>query len=81
MSGTFSAITLSGSDNTIFGRQFQNLNEYFPGTLDEMRIYTGALSGAQVAALAAIPEPAATAALVGGAMFFVARVSRRRGAA
>lgn len=49
--------TTAGGDNTRFGEQFSGLGEFFAGDLKDMRIYTGALSAPQVAALSNTPEP------------------------
>lgn len=50
---------------------------FYTGSLDEIRIYGSVLSGGQIAALAAIPEPS-TFALIGLGAFGLAIVSRRR---
>lgn len=64
-----SAITSNpaGTD-TRLGRQFAPFDEYFNGVLDDVRIYSGALTSQEVAALAAasVPEPATYALLVIG---------------
>jgi hypothetical protein len=53
----------------------------YTGSLDEIRIYDSALSGGQIAALAAIPEPATYAWIFGaGACLAVAFKRRRVGA-
>ncbi|HVZ93633.1 MAG TPA: LamG domain-containing protein [Phycisphaerales bacterium] len=54
--GPLIATTTGGSD-TRLGRQFGGIAEFFPGTLDEVRVYSGALTGAEVAALIPAPSP------------------------
>jgi hypothetical protein len=55
--------TTAGGSDTAFGAQFGGFGEYFRGTLDDVRIYTGTLSATQVFALAnpeaTTPEPGA----------------------
>jgi hypothetical protein len=59
----------AGGTNTRFGRQYGSFSEFWRGTMDDVRIYSGALSGSQVAVLAAggtaVPEPSAVAMLAG----------------
>jgi hypothetical protein len=76
--GTFGAIGVAGTDNTRLGAQFETYTEYFYGSIDEVRIYSGALSGAQVAALVAIPEPSATVAMLAAATLGAAATTLRR---
>jgi probable HAF family extracellular repeat protein len=59
LKATHAAIgTTTSGDNTRLGAQFQTFGEYHNGDLDEVRVYTGALTDAQVAALASNPPPA-----------------------
>jgi hypothetical protein len=52
----------SGGTDTRFGRQFGGFTEFFHGRIDDARIYSGALTGAEVSALnaafASVPAPA-----------------------
>lgn len=48
----FPITTTSAGDSTRLGRQFSPYAEFFIGSLDEIRIYGGALSAAEVRALA-----------------------------
>ena len=51
-------ITIAGSGTaTRLGRQFGSIDEFFHGTVDDLRIFSGTLSSSGVASLAAIPEP------------------------
>jgi hypothetical protein len=48
------------SENTRLSRQYNGHSEYFPGSLDNVQIYTGVLSAQDVAGLAGlnnVPEP------------------------
>lgn len=66
-----------GGTPTRLGRQFEPYGEYFAGFVDELRIYNGALTGAQVAALAsAVPEPA-TAGLMSMGLLALALCRRK----
>lgn len=67
-----------GTD-TRLGRQFDPYweNEYFIGNLDDVRIYTGALTADEVAAIATTPEPA-TMILLGIGMISLARLKRKQ---
>lgn len=66
-----------GTD-TRFGRQFDPYweNEYFIGSLDDVRIYTGALTADEVSAIAATPEPA-TLILLGIGLIGLAGLRRK----
>ncbi len=74
--------TTAGGDDTRFGTQFSGISEFFQGDIRDMRIYTGALSGQQVAALASTPEPGMMALLgasgMTGAGFAMRRKRNRR---
>lgn len=60
----------AGGSNTRLGRQFAPFAEYFHGSLDDVRIYSGTLTALEVAQLAQVPEPGTlallTAALAAG---------------
>ena len=49
--------TTTGGDVTRLGKQFSPYGEYFNGSMDDLRIFNGALSAAQVSALTSVPEP------------------------
>lgn len=67
------ATTPAGS-NTRLGRQFEPYAEFFPGDLDELRIYDGALSDEEVRGLA-VPAPGT---IVGASALALAGARRRR---
>lgn len=51
-----------GGTDTRFGQQFVNVNEFFTGYMDNIRVWDSALSAGEVAALDhAVPEPAGLA--------------------
>jgi hypothetical protein len=60
----------AGGDNTRFGRQFSPFAEFFHGRLDDARVYAGALTADEVAAIQAeltgLPLPASLLLLVTG---------------
>lgn len=64
--------TTPAGSNTRLGRQFSPYDEFFPGDLDEVRVYSGALSADEVLALA-VPSPAACAALSLGSLVLARR--------
>ena len=70
--------TTAGGDNTRFGQQFGGFGELFAGDLKDVRIYTGALSAPQVAALASTPEPGTTAFLIALGMAGTGFAMRRK---
>lgn len=55
----FAIATNSGGGDTRLGRQFAPYDEFFPGSLDDVRIYDNALSAREVAGIAGVPEPVA----------------------
>jgi hypothetical protein len=65
------------------GTQFQNFAEFFNGSLDEVMIFDGALSDAEVATLAAV-TPATVVPLPAGAWLLgpalLVLIGRRRNA-
>lgn len=74
----FAITTSIAGSPTRFGAQFAPYAEFFNGALDEVRIYDGALTGAEVAALAnPVPEPATTLTLALGLLALAGL--RRRG--
>jgi hypothetical protein len=50
-------LTPAGTENTRFGRQYDPFGEFFHGTLDDVRIYSGALTALEIAAIVAVPAP------------------------
>jgi hypothetical protein len=72
-------ITTNSGDNTRFGNQFSGVpSEFFNGSMDKVRVYSNALSGSEVAALASTsaPEPTTGLLLLGGGV--LALIRRRR---
>lgn len=70
-----------GGTYTRFGRQFDPYAEYFQGTVDDVRIYDGALTDREVAMLAnPVPEPSTYAMLAAGLGLLGAVAQRRRSA-
>lgn len=65
------AIATTGSGTaTRLGNQFGGFSEYFQGNIDDVRIYTGALSAREVNDLASgVPEPGTIGLLAGGLLF------------
>ncbi len=74
------AITIGASGTaTRLGRQFTTIDEYFNGSLDDLRIYSGALTSQEVSLIAtAVPEPETYALLVSGQVILVVAVRRRK---
>jgi hypothetical protein len=76
------AFTTGGSTNTRIGRQFDPYGEYFNGQIADLRIYNNALSGTEVANVAAgTPEPASFVLLASAGLTAFAvrrRLSRPR---
>ena len=74
--------TTTGGDNTRLGRQFSTITEFFSGQLRDVRVYSGALSAAQVTTLSAgsgaAPEPSALALLAPALPLLGWAVRRRR---
>jgi len=72
--------TTTGGDVTHFGKQFSPFDEFFKGEMKDMRIYTGALSPQQVAALASVatPEPGTVALFTALSLSAVGFAKRRR---
>jgi hypothetical protein len=50
-------VTTSGGDATRFGRQFGGFNEFFNGSLDNVRIYNRALSESEVGQIYTVDRP------------------------
>ena len=85
INGTEEASTTgAGTDDRRMDNPFfvgQDLNDtFYTGSLDEIQIYDSALSSGQIAALAAIPEPSACAAILGVGALGLAAWRRRRAA-
>lgn len=74
------AITIGATGTaTRLGRQFTSINEYFNGSLDDVRIYTGALTSQEVALIATpVPEPGTFALMAVGFLTVSALVHRRK---
>lgn len=63
---------------TRLGAQFGPYGEFFNGAIDDVRIYDGVLSGAEIASLAnPVPEPA-TALTLGAGLLALLRLRRRQ---
>jgi hypothetical protein len=67
-----------GGSNTRFGRQFGNLDEYFAGSIDAIRIYDQAITPDSLNV--GVPEPASWALLIAGFGLTGAMLRRRRAA-
>ena len=70
--------TTSGGSNTFLGKQFGAYTEYFTGQMDNLRIWSGALSGSEVANMDSmggeVPEPSTILlTLAGGAILALRR--------
>jgi|CXWL01.1.fsa_nt_gi hypothetical protein len=75
----------AGGTDTRLARQFGDYGEFFHGAMDDLMIYSGSLSAAEVLAMyqagrstGPVPEPGAGALLVPG-LFVMGWVVRRRG--
>ncbi len=74
--GTGTQVINTGDDRPMrMGDGFQDTGRDFKGLLDDVRLYDNALTAPEIAALAAIPEPATLGmvALFGGAILFIRR--------
>lgn len=77
-SRTFAIAVSASGTTTRLGRQFDPFDEYFAGAIDEFRVYSGALTEAEVSTLAApVPEPS-TFVLIGAGFAGLAVWRRRR---
>lgn len=64
---------------TRFGAQFAPYGEFYNGALDDVRIYDGALTGAEIASLAnPVPEPASAMCLAAGLLALLGWRRRRQ---
>lgn len=64
---------------TRFGAQFAPYGEFYNGALDDVRIYDGALTGAEIASLAnPVPEPASAMCLAAGLLALLGWQRRRQ---
>ena len=78
-STNFAISTATGGSTTRLGRQFYPYDEFFHGTIDDLRIYSGALSGDEVARLASpVPEPQGYALFAVGLGLLGTTLLRRR---
>lgn len=78
-SRTFAIAVSPEGTTTRLGRQFDPFAEYFDGAIDEFRVYSGALTPGEVAALAApVPEPSSFALVGAGLAGLLTWRSRRR---
>ena len=76
-----SALTLgSGGDDTRFGTQFASYAEYFTGSIDTVRVFSGVASYAEATTAPGVPEPASWAMMVAG-IGLAGAALRRRGVA
>lgn len=74
----FAITTSIAGTPTRFGAQFAPYGEFFNGALDDVRIYDGTLTAAEVAALAnPVPEPG-TALMLAAGLAGLARLRSRR---
>jgi hypothetical protein len=71
----------SGGQTTVIGGQFGGSTDFFTGSIDELRIYSGTLTTGEVQSLAAIPEPSVSAAFAALAALATGLILRRRRAA
>jgi hypothetical protein len=74
----FAIQTSTDGTATRLGLQFGGAGEAFHGSLDDLRIYDGALTAQEVLALSAVPEPQALGLMVTGLLLVVLRAGRGR---